>query len=381
MRICLLVSSLDAGGAERVATTLSNAWAARGDDVSLIATFSGGGKPFYPVSDGVELISLADVVNTRQKNIGSYARRFAALRRLLKDRNPDVVISFLPNVNVAAVLTTLFTPTRLILCERNDPGGRSPHGFWEFCSRLTFRYGDMFTVQTDAVAKKIHRYYPGLKRVRTVPNPVPEGVAAHKAGMRNSHRKILLSMGRLDDQKQFDAAIAAFSTVAARFPDWDFHLYGEGPLRPQLQVCIEQHGMTERIALKGRTNKPWEIMAAADAFLMTSKYEGFPNALLEAMGVGLPCVVTDCPSGPSEITRNGKDALLVPMHDRKALVSALEEIMRDEALRCAMGNRARESVLQRYSLKAVIEQWDRLFSELHSPTQKEGLLQGEANEA
>jgi glycosyltransferase involved in cell wall biosynthesis len=381
LRICFLVSSLDAGGAERVATTLSNAWAARGDEVSLIATFSAGGKPFYAVSDAVELISLADVVNTRKKNIGSYAKRFVALRRLLKERNPDVVISFLPNVNVAAVLTTLFTGIPLILCERNDPSGRSPRSFWELCSRLTFRYGDMFTVQTDAVAEKIHRYYPGLKRVRAVPNPIPEDVAAHEAGMRNNHRKILLSMGRLEDQKQFDKAIAAFSAVAARFPDWDFNIYGEGPLKPRLQVCIEQYGMAERIALKGRTTKPWEVMAGADAFLMTSKFEGFPNALLEAMGVGLPCVVTDCPSGPSEMTRQGKDALLVPMQDQKALISALEDIMRDEGLRCTLGNQARDSVLRRYSLKAVIEQWDRVFSEVRSPMQKDGFLQGEANEA
>lgn len=381
MRICFLVSSLDAGGAERVATTLSNAWAARGDGVSLIATFSAGGKPFYAVSDAVELISLADVVNTRKKNIGSYAKRFVALRRLVKERSPDVVISFLPNVNVAAVLATLFTGIPLILCERNDPSGRPPSSFWELCSRLTFRYGDMFTVQTDAVAEKIHRYYPGLKRVRTVPNPIPEDVAAHEAGMRNKHRKILLSMGRLEDQKQFDKAIAAFSAVASRFPDWDFNIYGEGPLKPQLQACIEQYGMAERIALKGRTTKPWEVMADADAFLMTSKFEGFPNALLEAMGVGLPCVVTDCPSGPSEMTRQGKDALLVPMQDRDALISALEDIMRDEGLRCTLGNQARDSVLRRYSLKAVIEQWDRLFSEVRSPMQKDGFLQGEANEA
>ncbi|MFC7518359.1 glycosyltransferase family 4 protein [Herbaspirillum sp. GCM10030257] len=381
MRICFLVSSLDAGGAERVATTLCNAWAARGDDVSLIATFSAGGEPFYAVSDAVELVSLADVVKTRNKNIGSYAKRFVALRSLLTERNPDVVISFLPNVNVAAVLTTLFTGIPLILCERNDPSGRSPRSFWEFCSRLTFRYGDMFTVQTDAVSEKIHHYYPGLKRVRTIPNPIPEDVAAHEAVMRNNDRKILLSMGRLEDQKQFDKAIAAFSAVAARFPDWDFNIYGEGPLKPQLQACIEQHGMAERIALKGRTTKPWEVMAGADAFLMTSKFEGFPNALLEAMGVGLPCVVTDCPSGPSEMTRQGKDALLVPMQDQKALISALEDIMRDEELRCTLGNQARNSVLRRYSLKAVIEQWDRIFSEVRSPTQKDGFLQGEANEA
>src|SRR5689334_6479056 len=105
MKIILLTSSLNAGGAERVATVLCNAWAARGDTVTLIPTFSGGGTSFYEISDEVETIYLADVVRARRKTPWTYARRLAALRRLIQERDPDVVVSFLPNVNVAAILS------------------------------------------------------------------------------------------------------------------------------------------------------------------------------------------------------------------------------------------------------------------------------------
>jgi len=364
MKICFLVSSLNAGGAERVATTLCNAWSRRGDNVTLIATFSGGGQPFYSVAEPVELVSLAELAGSTGKGLSSYVKRFHSLRMALKDRKPDVVISFLPPVNVAAILATAFTKLPLIICERNDPSSRSPLDIWEISAKLTFWRAGMMTVQTDAVARRIRSRYPGLRLVRTVPNPLPDAITAYERSVPNGARKILLFMGRLDPQKQPAKAIDAFSQLAGRFSDWDLHVYGEGPLRADLQARIDASKLNHRIMLKGRTESPWDVMAAADAFLMTSRHEGFPNALLEAMGLGLPCVVTDCPSGPREMTRGGIDALLVPNGDDIALVNALERVMGDARWRCKLGARARESVLRRYTLSRVLDIWDAAFSEV-----------------
>ena len=116
--------------------------------------------------------------------------------------------------------------------------------------------------------------------------------------------------------------------------------------------------------MKGLTAEPWQVMADADAFVMASKHEGFPNSLLEAMSVGLPCAVFDCPSGPREITSNGKYAMLVKLDDQNGLITALEKIMSDESFGVELGNQARASILLRYSLSAVLDRWDQLFREV-----------------
>jgi len=364
MKIILLTSSLGSGGAERVATTLCDAWVARGYQVTLIPTFSGGGQPFYKSSDEVKLIYLADVVGINRKTLIGYLKRLFALRRIIKDRQPDVIISFLPNVNVATIIATAFLRTPLIICERRDPSSQSCTKLWELACRKLYRYSDMVTVQTESVAEKILHNYPGLKKVRYIPNPLPEGVIEVLKNRLFGERKILLSLGRFSAEKQVRLIIDAFAEIAPRLDNWDLHIYGDGPLKIEIEEQIINLGLRERIILKGHTTSPWRVMAEADAFVMASKYEGFPNALLESMGVGLPCVAFDCPSGPREITDNGKYAMLVNLNDQNDFVKALEKIMSDDVFSVELGKQARVSIVSRYRLSKVLDRWDQLFREL-----------------
>lgn len=364
MKILFLTSSLGAGGAERVATTLCNAWATRGDKVTLIPTFSGGGQSFYNLVAAVELVYLANIVGIKRKTIGSYAKRFFALRRIIRDRQPDVIVSFLPNVNVAAIFTSAFLKIPLIICERRDPSSQHFSNFLEFSCRATYRFADMLTVQTEAVVNKVVQIYPRLKLVREISNPLPDGVVAVRKSRPCHERKTLLSIGRLSPEKQIDLIISVFAECASRYQDWDLHVYGDGPLRADLEMQIHNLGMQERIILQGHTTEPWKIMVDADAFVMASKCEGFPNTLLEAMGVGLPCVAFDCPSGPREISSRGKYATLVKLDDKSGLLAALEKIMSDKIFASELGEQARASILERYRLSEIINRWDQLFREV-----------------
>ncbi|RZI40224.1 glycosyltransferase family 4 protein [Herbaspirillum sp. HC18] len=365
MKILIALSSLYSGGAERVACTLADAWAARGDEVIMLATFSEGGSCFYKLSEQVRVVYLANLTRSRKKSLLNRVQRLAAYRRLLIEERPDVIVSFLPGVNVASVAASRGLGIPVIACERTDPLAWSMPSSAISLYRLAYRHADMLTVQTQAVAKKIPAMFPRLKRLEVVPNPIPaalQSFAPRVAPVRA--RKRLIAMGRLSEEKQFDLLIDVFGLIAGAWPEWDLVIFGEGNLQDALARQVSTSGLAHRITLAGPTDTPWQEMACSDVFVMTSRIEGFPNALLEAMALGLPCAVFDCTSGPREITRDGEDAMLVPLNDRPALAEALGKLMGNARLREKLGRSARRSVLDRFSLAAVIACWDRLFREV-----------------
>ncbi|WP_408908410.1 glycosyltransferase family 4 protein [Variovorax paradoxus] len=368
MKILFLISSLGPGGAERVASTLCNAWVQRGDSVTLLPTFSGGGEPFYPLDERVELLYLANLVGAASGRNKKYFKRLLAIRRVIFERAPDVIVSFLPNVNVAALLANLGTGIPCIVCERSDPSVLPMARIWKLGCKALYRTAKLVTVQTEAVAKKIKEIYPCLPRVAVLANPLPEDVFLHVAEGRNSTRKILIAIGRLSEEKKVGAMIEAFAALAAQNLNWDFHIYGDGPLRSKIDMGIKNLALENRVFLKGRTSEPWRVMAEAHIFIIASEYEGFPNALLEAMGVGLPCIAVDCPSGPREITSNGIAGKLIPMNQPETLIQAVSELMSDESARLRLGKLAREYVKTHYSLATVLKEWDALFHDIGAVT-------------
>lgn len=367
MKIVFLISSLGSGGAERVASTLCNAWVARGDRVTLVPTFSGGGQPFYALDPRVEVRYLADEVGpVAWAGQGKrYLRRLLALRRLIRVHQPDLVLSFLPNVNIAALAATAFTGIPCIVSERSDPSMQPIGRIWSLACRFFYRFADAVAVQTEQVAQRIGGLYPSLRRVAVIPNPLPPALLA--LSPRNSlcslFPPVLLSVGRLATEKRTDLIIDAFAALAAEFPDWALHLVGDGPLRQALQAHADATGLPPgRVRFLGRSEEPWTLMLQASAFVLASDYEGFPNALLEAVALGLPCVSTDCPSGPREISEGGAIARLVPTDDVRELQLALGEIMGNFDLRARLSEEGAASVRQRYSLERILALWDELFA-------------------
>ena len=363
MKILFLVSSLNTGGAERVATTLASAWVERGDDVTLVSTYPKRGECFYPLNPGVKLVWIADLLNAAGNPVSVTAAKLRLMRKLMRDQQPDVVISFLTNVNVMALLAHWGLKVPVIVCERTNPAAATNSGaVLKLMRRVTYPWADMVTVQADSSVEPFRRMVPGIRRLEVVPNPLPPALLEREPpSAKTQGGKKLVAMGRLVPAKQFDVLIESFARVAAQQPDWNLTIYGDGPLRDVLLSKVAGLGLQSRIALPGRSNTPWDGLSKADAFALSSAVEGFPNALLEAMALGLSCIAFDCPSGPAEMSRQGRDALLIPLGDTAAFTQGLLCLMEDAALRAELGQRAAVSVRNRYALPRVLERWDEIM--------------------
>jgi len=354
------------GGAERVAASLANAWVERGHQVTLMPTFSGRGGCVYPLSCDVRLEYLADHVGGARGRL----RRLVALRTYIRRSAPDVIVSFLPDVNVAAIFGAAGTGVPVIACERTYPPLLAPPLpiVYRILRRLSYPHAAMLVGQTEEVREWLRGICPRTP-IQAIPNmvryPLPAGRPVMPPGeVVPPDRPLILAAGRLDGWKRFDVLISAFTSLAAQFPDWHLVILGEGRERATLERRVEAAGLAGRAHLPGFAGNLGDWYARADLFVMTSAYEGFPNTLLEAMAYGLPAVAFDVRTGPREITAGGRRAVLLPDHGHVArLIEALGALIQDADRRHRLGLLATE-VREEFSMERVLSAWESLFEKL-----------------
>jgi glycosyltransferase involved in cell wall biosynthesis len=190
-------------------------------------------------------------------------------------------------------------------------------------------------------------------------------------------RKRILAAGRLSAEKGFDLGIEAFAKVAGRHTGWSLQILGEGPERENLEKLVQDRGLQHRVDLPGWISDPSPMMRTADLFVLPSRYEGFPNALLEAMACGLPTISFRCESGPADIVRDGYDGLLVPPADVEALAAAMDRLMSDHDERRRLAERAVD-VRRRFSEELFFKRWEAV---LDGTPEDDALFAGIGNDA
>ncbi len=356
----LTIYSMSAGGAERTMAWLANEWSAEGHRVCL-ATWDDGSSPaFFPLDPSVvrRPLGIAGRPHGALRLLRKFFRRVMTIRHAVRAERPDVLLSFADRVNITTVLATLGLGVPIVVSERTDPRHYPAERLWRTLRRVAYSFADRIVVQTE----EARRYFHGWTRAKTdaIPNPVfPVRTIGEKADLPRPH---LLFVGRLHAYKGVDTLLRAFSLLPRAFNDWSLVLVGDGPERAALEKLASDLKIADRVRFVGEVADAGPFYEQTDLFVLPSHFEGFPNALREAMAHGRPVVATAA-AGPRVIVREGVDGLLVPPRNVEALAGALESLLADPERRAAWGRRAKE-ITERFPPAAIFSRWNQVIGEV-----------------
>jgi len=351
--------------------TIANYWAEKDNSVTLI-TLGPQSTDFYQLHPKVKRVALnlARVSHNPFSAMLNNLRRLKRLRGEIRRDSPDVVLSFMDTTNVLTLAATFGLRIPVIVSEHIDPRQHRISRVWESLRRLMYPYAKTVVVLTEELRGWARSFNAGEDAVCVIPNPVNDLSCHSDDGsdqLFSMRGQWAVGIGRLVPQKGFDLLLRAFAQCAARVPDWSLVILGDGEEREPLKELAAELGIAPRVSLPGRVQQPLAILKRADLFVLSSRYEGFPMVLLEAMVCGLPVISFDCPTGPREIIRNGIDGVLIEPNDVNALAVAMERLMSDEEARTRLRRRAVE-VTERFSLERVMGLWDGLLHQVIGKT-------------
>lgn len=365
-RLTIVIHSLTGGGSEHAAAAMASYWADAGRDVTLV-TLDSVENDQIAFSPKVERIGL----NVMGDSAGIWSAikanqwRIQTLRDAIVKSEPDRVISLTDRTNILTLLAARGTDLRITVSERTDIRHHRIGRVWEWLRKRTYPGACSIVVQTDAVSaamKPIARNTP----VYVIPNAVPHSVLTDadvdpQSPLRDLERlkdcNWFVAVGRLSYEKGFDRLIDAFMQAAEQCPAWNLLIIGDGPEKAKLKETLQIHGLRDRVLFPGWIESPWNAIPKSSIAVLPSRYEGFPNALLEAMSHGLAPIAFDCESGPSEIITDNKDGLLIPQDDIVALAAAMQSLADDDATRTSLAAAAL-SVNDRFSPERIFALWE-----------------------
>ncbi|HOP11171.1 MAG TPA: glycosyltransferase family 4 protein [Oscillospiraceae bacterium] len=377
MRVLLYINSLSNGGAERVMSVLANGLNAHGHDIVLITDYYRGNE--YQIPDSVERIVLVGKFEERPPGMSRSRSIFnirnlrllfeiihrnnssiKKLRTLCIERKFDVLISFLPKNNFRALLAVRRLKIKNLISVRNDPGKIFKSLWLRRLVKLLYRFTDGCVFQTEEQKNRFP--VQKLKNFRIIPNPVSD--VFYQTERAESGHKDIVAVGRLEPQKNFPMLIRAFARIADDFPNENLVIYGKGKLKEELAELAKKIGLSDRIRFPGNVPDIAEKIKNARLFVLSSDWEGLPNALMESMAIGLPVIATDCAGGGARaLIHDGVNGLLIPKGDEQALANAMRKLLESQALSDDLGEAAKQSA-QAYRTDEIVARWEEYLLEI-----------------
>lgn len=351
MNILFVIGKLEYSGAENVLRAIAPELHKMGHEVTIALRFDCNHTCF----EEIPLVYYG----------GTPVKRVMNLRKIVKERNCDVVVSFGFPYNLDCALLKLAARCKVILCERHDPSRIVRTKRQKQLKRLLYPLADGYIVQTNTTAEYYRQHVTAkAERVCVIPNPVR--IVPEVRQKERIQRGLFVTVGRYDDaQKNHSLLINAFARFHQMHPECELRLYGEGEDRDAYEQLIAHHHAEGFIRLMGYSTNPIADMEKADVFCLTSNYEGMPNALIEAMSLGMPCISTRCGGGAAqELIEDGKNGLLTPCGDETALVNAMEKLyantqFKDELAHQALG------IIDQLSIGRIARMWEAFIAKIN----------------
>ena len=337
LKITIYIGGLTGGGAERVCCNLANSLVEKGHEVTIL-TVSTSQNTSYAVNENVKLESLETTKRIKNNTLRMLVKQLNLIS-FIRKKSTDVYIVMLPRTIRSLMFFRRFINAPIIFSERANP--ESYDKKTQKVLKKAANFADGIVFQTELAQKW---YLPYIKnRSVIIPNAInPEFIRPIYGGERE---KIIVSVGRLTEQKNFKLLLDAFCDVYSEFTEYKLRIYGKGPLENELRTYAESLGINDRVQFMGYVSNIPEELEKSSIFVLSSDFEGMPNALLEAMAVSLPCISTDCPAGGSAfLIDNGKNGLLVPMKDKTKMVEAMRILLSDENYAMNLGKNARDII-------------------------------------
>lgn len=351
-RIAFYLGSLTKGGAERVATNLAEYFKEKGYEVFVITKLRASTE--YSLSEGIIRI-IADITKEEERGrICNLFLRIVKLRRIFKEIKPDVIVSFIGKNNLMSIAATRGTGIPVAVSVRSNPARELGDGILKKLYFAMFRLAEGVVLQTTEAKE----FFPKSiqRKVIVLQNSLnPEFVRPLYTGEK---RKEIVTVGRIDANKNQRMMIDAFVPLAKEFPEWKMILYGDGDEKDFLEKRVRELGLTDSIIFRGTQSNIPEKIEASSIFVLSSKQEGMPNALIEAMVLGLAVISTDCPcGGPRDLIIPGENGILIPVDDTQALTDSLRRLMKEDFLREKLAKNA-TLLIEKVRPEYINRQWE-----------------------
>lgn len=338
-----ITRTLTGGGAERFVATFASFLADQGYDVHILTYESSDND--YPLSANMKLHVMPYV----EDSIRGKFLRILRMKQALAEINPDVLIPFIDTVVVCTYIANLLLRKKFVFTVRNSPWHDDGGRFSKFMRKIIARTADAIMLQN----KEQEAYFPVSyhDRIYIVPNPVASKFASCKKEIYSEKLTKLCAVGRLHPQKNFPLLISAMNALQAEHPDIALQIFGEGEQRVFLENMIAQWNLSDVCQLMGRTTNVEAALKETDLFILSSDYEGMPNALIEAMAMGVPCISSDCKTGPRSLIKDGKTGLLFHTASLDSLTEKTAWALQHPEQMNQMGKAAREDVIHTYQIE------------------------------